>query len=370
MHGEEKRKLIKTYQGFIIVAGIVILAVAEWFGHRRITFMMDDEWYGTNLVTNQPLRGLSDIIESQIWHFRNWGGRCMTHGILQLTLMSGEFMADMLNMAAFLLLGWMICAAAEWKKPFAFLLSSSLIVALNPNARMSMFWQSGTVNYVYSAVWILAFILPYLRQVKMPEANRMPLADLWILPLGLMAGWSNENMGPACLCVAAGAGVYRAKCQKQKLPAWMISGTVSCLAGSILVVAAPGNFVRVDALEKKAFGEVLYDRFCSMLHAGGEFLFPAAVLVTAVLLLWTVCLKEKLRPDQWMLAALAVLSYGAMVLSPHYPDRAVFGTMTICIVLSLSVLREILKKNIRLYGYIGCMALCYWCRAMWILFWM
>ena len=91
MHGEEKRKLIKTYQGFIIVAGIVILAVAEWFGHRRITFMMDDEWYGTNLVTNQPLRGLSDIIESQIWHFRNWGGRCMTHGILQLTLMSGEF---------------------------------------------------------------------------------------------------------------------------------------------------------------------------------------------------------------------------------------------------------------------------------------
>lgn len=63
--------------------------------------MMDDEWYGTNLVTNQPLRGLSDIIESQIWHFRNWGGRCMTHGILQLTLMSGEFMADMLNMAAF-----------------------------------------------------------------------------------------------------------------------------------------------------------------------------------------------------------------------------------------------------------------------------
>ena len=369
MHGEEKGKNKKTWV-WVIAAGIVILAAAEWLCHRRITFMMDDEWYGTNLVTNQPLKGLSDIIESQIWHFRNWGGRCVTHGILQMTLMSGEFMADVLNMAVLLLLGWMICVTAGWRKPFAFLLASSLVVALNANARMSMFWQSGTVNYVYSAVWILAFIRPYLRQAKSPESKDLPLVNLWILPLGLMAGWSNENMGPACLCTAAAAVCYRMRWQKQRPRSWMISGVLTCLAGSILVVAAPGNFVRVDALEKKAFGEVLYDRFCSMLHAGGEFLFPSVVLAVGVLMLWTVCMRGKLRPDQWLLAALAVLSYGAMVLSPHYPDRATFGTMTICIVFSLSVLREIMKKNMRMYGYIGGMALCYWCRAMWILIWM
>lgn len=370
MQGEEKGKAFKTYWYWIIAAGIGILVIAEWGCHRRITFMMDDEWYSTNLVTNQPLEGLADIIESQIWHFRNWGGRCITHGILQMTLMSGEFTADILNMGALLLLGWMICVTAGWRKPFAFLLASSLVIALNANARMSMFWQSGTVNYVYSTMWILIFIWPYLRQADRPDGGGLPLVNLWILPLGLMAGWSNENMGPACLCMAAGAVVYRVKWQKRRPLPWMLSGVLTCLAGSIFVVAAPGNFVRVDALEKKALGEVLYDRFCSMLHAGGEFLFPAAVLVTGVWLLWAICLKGKLRPAQWMLAVVAFLSYGAMVLSPHYPDRAAFGTMTMCIVFGLSVLRDILKEKPHLYRYAGGMAFCYWCHAMWTLVWM
>lgn len=90
-------------------------------------------------------------------------------------------------------------------------------------------------------------------------------------------------------------------------------------------------------------------------------------MLAAVLLFWTVCLKERLRPAQWMLLALAILSYGAMVLSPHYPDRATFGTMVACIALSLSVLKGILAKRRDMEIYAGGMALCYWAYAVYVL---
>lgn len=380
MSGQERKseKNRVTPGTVLAAAGILILAAMEWFCHRRVPFMMDDLWYSTNLATDEALRGLPDIVESQIWHFLNWGGRCVTHGILQMTLMSGEFAADILNMAAVLLLGWMICVTAEWKKPFCFLAASSMIVAMNANVRMSMFWQAGTVNYVYSSVWILAFLQPYLRQAEDPDAHSLPFVNFWIFPLGLMAGWSNENMGPACLLVTAAATIYTIKKERKsdglasgrrkacRRP-WMISGVLSCFAGSILVVAAPGNFVRKSIIEDMPLGERLYDRFYSMLRAGTDYLFPAVSLLILLLLIWTVCMGGKLRFAQWMLLALAVLSYGAMVLSPHYPDRAAFGTMTVCIVLSLSLLKDILEKKSSL-GIYACLAVfSYWCCAIYAL---
>lgn len=364
---ERREKTELFYKTAAVAAGIFVLAMMEWICHRRVPFMLDDLWYATNLRTDQPLRGLWDIVESQMWHFENWGGRCVTHGVLQMTLMCGEAAADLLNMAATFLLGWMICVTAGWRKPFCFLCASSLIVALNANVKMSMFWQAGTVNYVYSSVWILAFLWPYLRQVERPEGAFLPLVNLWILPLGLMAGWSNENMGPASLLTTLAATVWLAKGRGRRVSPWMISGMAACLAGSILVVAAPGNFVRAAAVEKLPLGEFLYERFFSMLRAGADYLFPSAVLTAVVLLLWTVCLKGRLRPVQWLLLALAVLSYGAMVLSPHYPDRATFGTMVACIALSLSVLRDILEKRRKMGVYAGGMALCYWVYAVYVL---
>lgn len=345
----------------------MILAAVVWFSHRRVPFMMDDLWYGTNLATGEPLGSIFDIIESQAWHFMNWGGRCVTHGLLQITLMSGEFAADMMNMAALLLLGWMICVTADCRKPFWFLLAVSLVIALNPNVKMSMFWQAGTVNYVYSTAWIFLFLRQYLGQAAEPERKAPAFIDVWMLPLGLMAGWSNENMGPASMVISLAATIYLVRIRHVRLRPWMVSGIVTSLAGSILVIAAPGNFVRKAAIEEKAVGEFLFDRFYSMLRAGADFLFPAAVLLAAVLLIWMVLLKQRLCPAQWMLLALAALSYGAMALSPHYPDRAAFGTMVTCIALSLSVLKDILREMEGLRRYVPWMALGYWCYAVYAL---
>jgi len=82
----------------LCLGGLAILYLLQFMVHRYVPFMMDDLWYGTNLATGEPLHSLGDVVEGQVWHYLNWGGRSITHGILQITLMSGEWCADILNL--------------------------------------------------------------------------------------------------------------------------------------------------------------------------------------------------------------------------------------------------------------------------------
>ncbi len=343
MNGQKQRTIDATRKILMILA-IFILVILGFLAQRGVPFMMDDEWYSTNLATGQPLAGLGDVIESQIWHFMNWGGRCVTHGVLQLTLMLGELGADILNLVMILTLTLLICVILREKSLQTFLLVHSMIYSMNANLKMSMLWQAGTVNYVYSSVWILLFLLPFLR-ILGEEENYARVPD-WVkavvlIPIGIMAGWSNENMGPACFLLAVFTAYYVKKYRKGAITEWMLSGIFSSLAGSILVVAAPGNFERSSVLEPQTF----YDRFYSMLTAGVDFLLPSVVLAVCLLLIRLVCVRRKLNCMQWALLGFAIISYGAMVLSPHYPDRATFGTMVILILFSVSLLSEKEQKT-------------------------
>lgn len=340
--------------------GIIIMTVLLFLAHCSVPFMMDDEWYSTNLATGEVLQSFTDVLEGQVWHYFNWGGRSITHGILQLTLMTGELCADILNVLMTLLLAYLVCVIAKQKSAGYFLWALSLIICLNANVKMSMFWQSGLVNYVYSSVWILVFLWPYLRAADTPEAEDFPLITAWIIPLGIITGWSNENMGPTCFVLALLVILYRKLVQKKAVAAWMYLGAVTSLLGSGFVILAPGNFVRSDAIAKKGLLATLAERFFSMFQAGIDFLFPVCILIVLLLLYVVGHLQQKLRPGQLLLIVGMVLSYGAMVLSPHYPDRATFGTMILGIILIITLLAELLKRCEAMKKYIDLTQLCVW----------
>ena len=56
-------------------------------------------------------------------------------------------------------------------------------------------------------------------------------------------------------------------------------------------------------------------------------------------------MKHKIEKYQFVLLTYTILSFGAMVLSPHYPDRATFGTMVVGIVLLLTVIGDMLGSD-------------------------
>ncbi len=334
----------------------VPLTVAFFIANRHVPFMMDDLWYSTNLATGEALHGFKGILESQIWHYMNWGGRSVTHALLQLTLMSGEIVADILNTVAFVLLSFMASLFAEKKHRIrAFIFAEALILFSNPDIFHSMLWQAGAVNYVYSSVWILLFIYIYLSKVELESelvANAefrlisKQRSDLWLglimIPLSLITGWSNENMGPASFCLAImviGLRLYK----KKPVKAWMIVGAAGTLIGSALCILAPGNFVRSEFVEAGSIKEILLERFLTMYEALCSWLLPIA-LITAVLIAVNKRIGNKLETKDYLILITAVLAYGAMAISPHFPARASFGIMVLLVVEALRLIAKLEQR--------------------------
>lgn len=333
----EKKKISSLL--YILSAGVLL--VVAFVYHRKTPFMMDDLWYSTNLVTGQPLSGLKDIIESQIWHYLNWGGRSMTHSLLQFILMGGEVFADILNICVHVLLAFVMTLFIKKEdKVFSFANAVVFIVALNPGLFYSIFWQSGSVNYLYSTVWILFFVYTYIREFS-DGVKPLMGASVWMVPLGLITGWSNENMGPASFCLAVGVSVYLLVKRKRRIKAWMIEGIAFSFIGSALCILAPGNFVRSEFSESGSVIEAVRNRFISMLTAGCAYLFLSVIILIFLIVISFGYCKVKLDECEISLLVMSVLAFGAMLLSPHFPDRAAFGIMILNTVVSLRLINKI-----------------------------
>ena len=178
---QEKQKKAIRWISPVLIA---LTALIVWRVNYEIEFMMDDEWYSTVLYADTPIRNLSDIIHAQIWHYFNWGGRSMAHALLQLILLAGEHWADILNTGMTLLLGWLACEVSG-RRGFSYWFAAiGMILGLNANWKMSMFWEAGAANYLYMTGFLLAFLFCYLKY----EEKNLPGIVIWILPLGLTAG--------------------------------------------------------------------------------------------------------------------------------------------------------------------------------------
>ncbi len=370
----------------ITIALLFVSAVVLYMVHEKVPFMMDDIWYSTKLSDETPIASFRDIVESQIWHYFNWGGRSMTHGILQLTLLAGERAADILNVLVTFLLAGMICRMSEvpgkgtgnvWHAklqvlPWLFA-AVGMLLGFNANWKMSMFWQAGAANYLYITVFILGFLICYLREFPdgsnaEEEAHHIPGITFWIVPLGILAGWSNENMGPMAWILSLIVIVARMR-QKQMVRIWMLLGNLACFFGSVMVVAAPGNFVRSAQVASNGYGVFwkLFLRGYGESTAMLDYLFLPLLLTGFLLILCKSVLKLSVGRRNLLLLLGALLSWGAMVLSPHYPDRATFGTMVLLLCVILNLAGRILRAKGDLQNAFWGVSFFIWLRGMFFL---
>ena len=374
---------MKNKIGTITLISLILIPVtAVWIFilNREIPFMMDDLWYSTLLYSDDPLHSFSDILKAQVWHWNNWGGRSMTHGLLQMILLCGETFADILNTVFVFILSAVISLTAQSVTgkiksiPAVILAGTGLMLGLNANWKMSMFWEAGAVNYLYITVFIMLFIFCYLREIPssgiksvspsgMTTAGDeghsacpkcLPGITFWIIPLSIISGWSNENMGPVCFIISV-LVILILRRSGRKISVWMPLGSAFSLAGSVMCIIAPGNFVRNATIPKRG---VLWNTFLRCYYemtAAFRFQIITLVLLASILIISITFCGIKLSNQEKILLLGALLSWGAMILSPHYPDRATFGTM--CLIIVVIISRSILvvrqKKEAALPLFLG-----------------
>ncbi|MBQ9486347.1 MAG: hypothetical protein IJU91_00900, partial [Selenomonadaceae bacterium] len=111
-------------------------------------------------------------------------------------------------------------------------------------------WKSGSTVYLWSAVPAFLFLLPYNLGIREEgRGNSKPLLTphsslLTMFLLGLVAGCSVENLGVTVTLLTAAITFYL---YKKNLPMrWAAAGSLGSLIGVIILIAAPGNYVRYD----------------------------------------------------------------------------------------------------------------------------
>ena len=346
----------KVWLSIVAIVLMVMLLILLFMCNRVVVFMQDDLWYSANLVNGEPIDSVADIIQSQIWHYFNWGGRSVAHSLLQLLLWLGDSVCNFLNTFVFAALSIFLAANAKKWNSWQTLLTAGALIAFNPNILDTLFWQSGTVNYLYMTMLSFPIAAMYLKSVRnltvedlknkrisskeaentddgslknsvKEPAAMLILKTVLLLFWGILSGWTNENIGPTLFLICLASTLIYVKVNKKILP-WMVSGLTGLGAGSAVLILSPGNSVRnQDIVTLGSWKLDLCKRVVDYMQGAFASLLLVILFTLLCYILYRTVLK-KMPPLSVMILLLAgIVSYLGLALSPHVPERSLFGTM-------------------------------------------
>lgn len=215
------------------------------------SFIWEGHAIGTPLSEGaMRIQSVPDIFTSLGSHYMTWSGRLVSHFFLMFFLWIGKFWFNLINAAMVVLL----CFCIQWiahegrvtvgvpAKKLA--LTFFCLWAFTFNFSGVMLWMAGSCNYLWTSVFLLLFLIPYVRHYfTKGEVSYLS----WMVPamavLGFLAGNSNENtIGWIGL---TGLFYLYHVWKRGMLQSWMISGFIGLSIGFGLLMLAPGNFVRL-----------------------------------------------------------------------------------------------------------------------------
>lgn len=209
----------------------------------------DDYDYALIWGTYQHIESMADVFESAWRHYLFHGGRIVTLGSLMFFLQWDKLLFDIVNAVFFVIFTVLIYMhgrrSIDFAQPGLMAICAIFSWLCFPHFGEVAIWKCGATVYLWSGLFAAVFLLPY----NLKLAGRWSLNNGWFaivsLFLGVLAGWSVENLGVTVTLLTAGICYYLHR-KGETVPAWMISGAVGALVGLIGLLAAPGNWVRYN----------------------------------------------------------------------------------------------------------------------------
>jgi hypothetical protein len=303
-----------------------------------------DDFRLTQIWPNEDglrVKNFNDILVSQYNHYYTWGGRTLVHIVAQYLVFIAPLKADMLNTLAYLLYVGLIYYHIKGKSKHDLLLFAGinfLVYFFQPVFGETILWLTGSANYLWGTSVILLFMLPYRLYDGQHQLKYTLPKSAGMLLLGVMAGWTNENTAAAMLLMTVAFICYY-RSQRWKIPAWAVVGFTGAVVGYLFMILAPGNFFRAD-LRTGGMTMDLFNLSYRVLTST-ELLFQyvgVLNLLGFILLLLHRRYAEKnaaYSRNKFLIAIYFVgvpASVYVMLLSPFFPPRAWFGTVTFNII--------------------------------------
>lgn len=305
---------------------IALAFVGMWLLNSAMPVYRDDYNYSVIWLTNQHLEHFADLYPSLLTHYLEHGGRMFSFAVLQGFIILGKEYFNVANALIYtltmLLLYWHAVGRVTLRLRtylVAFILAAAWLCY--PRFGEVVVWMCGSTVYLWTTFAALLFLLPYRLHYAAPE--RLPnsaLLTVVMIPLGFLAGMSMENTAVATGALAF-AALYRAK-RNGTLRHWQISGFCSGVVGAILLIAAPGNWVRLHEQH-----DGILRRIGNQFTGNGEMLLYIIPLVLALILIYRVLTRERGVASPQRGRGLYIAGALALVLAISYAAGGVIGDL-------------------------------------------
>ncbi len=294
-----------------------------WSDDYVYSFVFDARYYYDESFS-RFVSSWRDIVDSQLAHYLCTNGRMVAHTLAQVFLSVGHnWLWSVANALCFLALGWLLWRfAAHSSKggrdlhPWAgYLLTLALYWLMLPHHGQLCFWLTGSCNYQWSALLVLAF----LNLLFLPA----PRAVAWLLfPVALLAGNSNESLS---LGLSLALGCY-AIFRREELGLRQVAGLICFFAGTGSNVFSPGVAARLEMAGESVSHATLLERVANAWEDVGRVLeqWPLLLLLPLAAMLLALWPRGRSRYRAWLLLA-ALLSLALAVYVRMIDPRASFG---------------------------------------------
>ena len=143
-----------------MVTAFVAMVLIMFLQQLKVPFMLEDLYYSKNLVTGEPITGITDIFQSAGCIFYWKGGSVVAGFLLQLILVSGGYVADVLNIMVMIGCALLIFAPAKasHQRIFFTVFAFLMLICLNADWSNSYFRQFMTVYFFYPSLLMLALL--------------------------------------------------------------------------------------------------------------------------------------------------------------------------------------------------------------------
>ena len=236
----KKLKLSKKKQKCIILIFIFFMMFLLNF----LTPLIADDFSYSFGVGNRRITSLLDIFERQVEHYMTWGGRSVAHAIANFFLMYSKMLFNLFNSAVYVLLVYLIYIHSQTsveEKPLFLIFIHFCLYFLTPVFGQNCIWLIGSCNYLWTTVIILSFLLMYRNKEKRKDK---PYLCLLMLIFGIIAGWTNENTSFGLIVITLLSIIFIK--DNGKVPKYKICGLIGVVLGFIIMIVAPGNYIRSE----------------------------------------------------------------------------------------------------------------------------
>ena len=330
----------------LVLVSIIIMAVMSWFCAMT-------PWISDDFGFSQNGAGLW---ATQVREYMEWSGKFIGHFMSRVLLSGPTWLHPVLTPLMFMLLvasGALLALGAQWRERLSawhLVVVAGLAWIALPAFGTVFFWRTGTPDYGYSLVWATFFLVPYRMWADKADF-RLPGGPLYML-VGILAGWSNENVGMLALLTAAGVAAFRWRASG-RVHLWAAAGIAGAALGWGMMMAAPGNAVRLAAVG--GAGKIPLLSVESLLRFmqfwSTEQLEMLPYFLAALLLAWLLRRRGLLTPAAWIPAVvfflMAQASLAAFVASPSTPYRAMSATFFFTALCPFSLLTALNPTSLR-----------------------